>query len=449
MFVYLLSIFVFIILVIISKKLPNTIFYVSVFAIINPGNIINFFGYAKDSSIISLNVLLYKETFFLFLIWQLIVHWNKIIINKPIKALLIFCLYYLFFYGFILSEPSQLNLIYKHRLVFLSFLMLFPVMHFTQNEKLYLKAISYFSIIFLILYFLSIIYKIPLISYFEYQRLKDLDIQRFLFSGWGFIFPISIFAFVIYIFGLRTVNNKLIYFSSLMMVISVIIGLTRQEIFKLFVEIVIVIIIFYYLTDYKIKPLITKLLVISLVFFITTLLLNSYFKTIEILISQTKLAFEGQKSNVVLHRLEYEIPLHLKLFKENMLFGTGYNYNWHINDIRVGGRGASDVPFTGMLGMIGIIGSFLYFIFKFIFLKYIIKSIKTVKKIRSYAFKLDDNLFLLHISLSAYFIYNIISFPLWFAEFIIASHGFSYFFYFGLYMMSTKKVFNYNLKINE
>lgn len=419
---------------IIARKHSQFIFWLSLISLIDMGGYV----YAVDSldeNIIKLPFLIHRDAFFISMLLPVLFLKKKgkeksRDIRLIFTSFLLFYLYYIFIYGILTTQFENMKDLFKLRKMFLAplvFLVTFQIVRHKPEifYKLYPKVVS----IFLIAFYITILTPINIINVFSSERLGS---ERIILSGLSFIIVFIYWGLLDFLINKK--KHKRIIAISILTLFSIIIGLTRQLLVEVSVSVILIIMIVKKIKRQNLGYLIKILFTLVLLFSMFYISFPRYFQSINTLFIDTYKAFRGERdTEITLHRMDAEVPLHLKLFKSNLLFGTGFDHNWYYNELSIGHYGGPDVPATAMLGMIGIVGTTFYFTFKMLLLYLLVRInrflylnyhyLKNNGKTDSMIMMITSSIFILF---KIFFVFD------WFSEFIILKKATIYFFNLGL-----------------
>ena len=314
------------------------------------------------------------------------INWSAIFQDKFLvrflNYLLIFFAYYLIVYGgivpYLYNDFDYPTFLIKNRVFAYGFIILFAVYAFSLRSLDYFYSITLsVGIICLTLFFVSLITGAGLIPVEESARYTGDEMKRIGMMGYGIfylLFPVSLTTYLL--------SNKIIlnlkyknwlYYSGIIMIITLLITLTRRTQIDIIATILTLILIISYLfrtgkLSEMFKVLIPAVLVILVLYF-TLPKYVGYIATIgedTYLLLTTGKDSRGESDERISSSGDLDITK--KYINENLLFGTGYTYlHWgrgYATSIRGdtfarAADAAGEVPIYYLLFGFGIVGAML------------------------------------------------------------------------------------------
>jgi hypothetical protein len=249
------------------------------------------------------------------------------------------------------------------RWIFLGFLAVIPGYLVAENPKLIVNTSIVVSFLILVLFFITMFTKIPLIPTEELSReMEGVSANRITFAGHlSYLVLVIWIAFLILIMKIRMNNKLLILFIGTLMLISQVMSLGRGINLFLMGSLFAVLIYIRKYFHFRIGKLMRNtgmfiLLTLLLLFVVFPGYISAFYETF----FQSFLEVVGVvPSGTTQGRSTYELVNQLPLIRQNPLFGTGITPMWFKNEEFSGNL--SDLPIITILAMFGFVGSIIYF----------------------------------------------------------------------------------------
>jgi hypothetical protein len=304
--------------------------------------------------------------------------------KRLILVLLIFIGYQLFISILIKLEQDiygTVLIVFRNLLQIVGVLILIPSYYLAKkNPTRFIDTIVLVAFILYGVFFITYFTGIPLMKIYFFERFEGYSLTRVYFQNSGYasyVFSLSILCILL---GVRYKFKKILYISSILMIGSVLITLSRLMILTMIGTVIVLLFLLRTYIGISFKKKITFFSSISFVL----LILSLFFPGILYHVFETfKLSFyemigtlpEGTTQG----RTSYELVNVLPVIKENLFFGTGFQDFWN-DEANYGDFGISDVPFLANLGIYGLFGMLIYFLSQFMIIGRIFKFIMILKK---------------------------------------------------------------------
>jgi len=297
-------------------------------------------------------------------------------LKKIIKLCLLFTFYQVIVSMLLLSE-QDIYYLFKNVRYWLGIWILIPSYILTILDRKFF----FISIIFLVL-LIMIFYYITFFGYYnffeirEFKRSENDDLMRFFSFDLRqitkfFVYLIPLFLF----FPIKNIKLKYtVLLIGILVYVSVIMAILRTEIIYLFLGALLA--FFISLKQIKAISVFNSLFIgiacgILILFFFPSII-EPLLHTINIFDS-TNLVYDNSAD----HRLNFQLPLLIKIIKSNLLFGSG---TYSVSYEATGHHLLYDIPIIGAIGAYGIIGMLIYYSrFIIIVLRY--KTIRMTQKL--------------------------------------------------------------------
>jgi len=405
------------------------IFWILVIFYMDPGGLVSMFVNLRIFQSISTILII---TIFLFCYQEN--NLKNLINNKFIKRMLVCFIIWFFYYVIVFlvirddySSMSLLSKLLKTRIYYSSWLIVLPISYFIayRNQMIMFKVFTISTIFIGLCIPISIFGGIDLIILNDFSR-GFVNVDRYMMGGYGLLEWGLYILFALLI--LPRSNNKNIYFIvSATCYFIYTISLTRRYFFY----VLITAFISYVLSNYLFKNISkyrSRLLIVGSVFFlILYVVFNEYATSIPTTFSSQSINYGTASARLSLFSHEPTV----KLFENNVFFGTGYINEWYSNNtfnaLKVQtdfGLEGSDYVFLSSLAMFGIVGIFIFSPFYLYLFQVIFFGFKIIKNNFNYIDLNDKNIYMsmiFLISTSLFFTRHIITYPDWFA--FVGPHG--------------------------
>ncbi len=366
---------------ILIQRYPDFFFWLFLMLFFDPGG---FFEGYFESNIFGL--VDYTDALFVMLLISIFSVKNKVgLLNydKDFKKIfyyfLFFQIYYVIFYGFLVPYLNNrldfLFFLQKNRMYFMALPIMYGVYIFTQRSiNIFFKMLVFFSITILILYTFTLLSGIQIIPIFRMERYQGSGIERMGMLSYGLINLILPVAIILFFIKQRKKinlqNEKIIYLSALLMLVTYLLTLTRREYLSIALSIILILLLVSYILKTSKLKLSTKIIFPAILGFLTLFVLfpQSLDNTINLFKDTLSLVFTGQDT---MGRTDYRISgtgdlLFVKqIIGENIFMGTGYiPYIW-ADIVRLKSYGdtfamamdaSAEVPIYGAFFRLGIVG---------------------------------------------------------------------------------------------
>ncbi len=451
MIFYFLLFFVSLFIVRVINKNPHYWFWLLLMLFFDPGGF--FEGYFSNEAIGPLN---FSDLFFVVMLISIISVKNQSVLSndkdfkKIFYYILFFQFYYILTYGFLVPYVNErldfFHFIQKNRMYFMSLPIMYGVYVFSNRSLIiFFNLFVYFSFMILILYFVTLIFKIPIVPILEMERYYGSGIQRISMLSYGlivFIFPLGIIMFLLknklrfkinnerIIFLSATLmlfaknklrfkinNERIIFLSATLMLFAELLTLTRRQYLSVIISIFLIILIFSYVFQVS-KIRLAKKIIFPTLFLI--LLIGFVFpKQLEnfelILLDTISTILTGRN---IQGDIEYRVTgtgdlLYVKQFiSENIFWGIGYiPYTWadivylkkYQDPLALSLDASAEVPIYGAFMRLGVVGVLIASGIYFILLKNLFKFSKIIKS-HVYIFNSFNTIEIIFIFLVIYYL---------------------------------------------
>lgn len=429
-----------------SNHLVDSIFWISIIFYIDPGG---FFSFYVDKNIlgfhyqVALTAILYLCFFVRFQNWENLIFQNKLVFNYIIKISIWF-LYYLLIFGWLNTDliDNPFGMITKgYRIIFQGIIVI-PIIYFSViNLKLFVKILSWTTLIVLVLYIISVLTKIELIP-IKIGNRGYIDAIRYSLFGYGLIF-FTLTITISYLLS-KYKLNYVVLTCGILVIMMIFISISRRGIIGIVEYFIIISMLYSYIWYGKMFKGIKRLFIFGNIgFTILFLLLISLFFSdylgygVKSINESINVIFynETSKGTIDVRMSFFGKTGIVDAIKDNFWFGTGFDPAWNTGDGGKKGWEGSDYIFLSAFAMYGFVGLLIFLPFYIIAFKVIVKFIKTIRYNRAivlnnkYYFELP---IVIGIAASAEFIKNIIEYPNWFYPIGAIAYSPQYFIYFGL-----------------
>ncbi len=341
-----------------------------------------------------------------------------------LKPLLIFLflwsIYYIFVFGHFINQRNLGSFIVffiKSRHIFMSYLLIYPIYLFSiRSINLFIKYLSFLALFILSLYFITILFGVPLVPLSIFSR-GFISEDRYLLLGYGDFFILPNIAMVTFIFKIRPKNFNLLSIVGIFMAIHWILTITRRHIFGMGIVFVLYLLLYQYIISKSLisMKMINKIVVVSSLLFLFGFISPRIGKILVVSAESTYSIFstsQGNSPKTEDLRLGFNHPFFLSLISKDPYWGTGFDINWFVGeqDSEGGAYAASDYPFMASLAAFGFIGIGLFSFFYFWLIKFLYNSImyfKNMKFIDSPFTKTEN---ILYIVFLGYFIFILLQY---------------------------------------
>lgn len=373
------------------------------------------------------------------------------IYSKVLMYLIIFVLYLFLVFGLFVpifkSTPdfSFLTVFVKSRTtIFNLFLFIMVYRFFMRSNMIFLKLFLYSSITIILLFFVSIFTGADLIP-IERANRGFVNIDRIFMKEYG-IMPLLIPMGVVIITFKNTIKFKnLILIGSGLMFVVWLVSLTRRHIFGSLIILVFSLMFYNYFQRKALLPF-SKLLSITIYLSIMGVFLFFTFpkyidagikavdQTIYVLVNgETE---TGRKDE----RFGFDRKFIVDIFKENPIFGTGFDNRWRTGAGGKSGYEAADYPFLAALAMTGLTGIIVFLPLYIILCTILFRDVQYFRT--KYIDYRSREFFYVMIFL-LYFSFSLIQYMNWFRP-ISNQPNYEFHIYLAMYLASRKLFFYSN-----
>lgn len=381
------------ILVFLLVRSPDKCFWLSLFFFFDPGG---FFEGYFDSKLIGL--LNFSDVLFFMILLSIILQREEKSSYRQdrrfrfiFRYTIFFLLYFVLIYGLIIPyyyERIDVSFfLIKNRNMFYSIFLMYGVFKFSDSIGVLYKHIKWFSLIILILYFLTILANIPIVPIVSMERYSWSSIQRLSMIEYGMIEWILYIGLILF-FVRQTKNDYgqvdlVVYFASGLMFVALLLTLTRREYLGLVLSSLVISLLISHVFNLPKLKLLSKLIIptIALIILIFAFLPNDIDNFSLIFKDTFSLLFTGQDTGGAGdYRLSGTGPLEYakQIILENPIFGTGYiPYLWSdIEQLKNYGDtfasaidASAEVPIYGAFFRFGIIGVIIASVYYYVLYK--------------------------------------------------------------------------------
>lgn len=427
------------------KKLVDYIFWIVFIIFTNPGNILTAI-FKEDSGDGGINI-----TDFLFAILfvcYLLVLYKKDFgydrtYNKILKFILIFTVYHFLVFNYFVpvfketAYSSVKFILIKSRHEAYSIVLFFMTYRFfVRSYKIFFELFLYSSIIILVLFLVTVVTGIDILPIAKASR-GFIKIDRIFLDEYGLMPLLIPIGAVIIAFKINIKWRKVIFIAFSLMFLTLLLSLTRREIFGTFIYLFIALILNNYFLN---KTLIPFNRVFSVGFYsliIGFFIYLSFPKYIGAGIKAIEETFyvieygettSGRKDT----RLGLGKEFMQNLIKENFIWGTGFDNRWRRSFGDKEGYEASDYPFLSAIAMKGILGILIFLPIYLILIKTLHFDIKFIKK---YQVNFNTIEFLILVIFIVYFIFDLMQYMNWFKP-VSRTKDYVWYMYLGMFLAS-------------
>lgn len=396
-------IFIFALIIIVRNK-PDFWFWLFLNLYFDPGSYV--YGFLGGSLVGPLHI---TDVFIAGMVICLMsanINWKSIFQDKFLRKFLfylfLFAAYFFIVYGgivpFLHNDFNYPTFLMKNRIFAYGFIILISVYAFSLKGLHYFYTITLsIGVICLTLFFITLITGVGLIPVWELARNTGDEMMRISMGGYGLfylLFPTSLITYLIS----RKINLNLkyknwLYYSGVVMIITLLITLTRRTQIDIIGMILIISLIISYLfrigkLSSMFKIIFPAILVILVMYFTFPKYVGYIAETAEdtFLLMTTGRDSKGESDQRVTGSNDYEIVK--EYISSNLLFGTGYTHLFWADGRATSIRGvtfavaadaAGEVPIYYLLFGFGIVGTILMLPLYFIMIGLFFKLIKLLR----------------------------------------------------------------------
>jgi hypothetical protein len=294
------------------------------------------------------------------------------------KYMSIFMLYFVLVYGIIIPQISGradfTTFLIKSRSYFMAFLLVRPIYFFVKHSlSVQFNIIIYLASICLTLYFISLITGLKLIPIATGDRYVNSGIIRITLWSYGLFDWVLNLAFIVLLLKIKVKNQRLLFYSALLMAFSIALTLTRRELLgRIFILLIIFILLNYLLRSQRRIQIIKLILPIAIILALLSITFPKYlgyvndeYKSIESL-TETGKDLAGN----VDYRFAGtgDVVLMKELIRDNLFFGVGFT-RFSLEDLSnlrdsnnplAGLYAGGELPYLGSIGKMGIFGLLMF-----------------------------------------------------------------------------------------
>lgn len=330
---------------------------------------------------------------------------NKIIVLKEdkyfnlfFKYMSIYMLYFVIVYGFIIPQINGrtdfLTFLIKSRLYFMAFLLIRPIYFFIKyGLEVYFKIILFTAAICLTLYFISLMSGYNLIPIATGDRYINSGITRVTLWSYGLFDWVLNLALIVLLLKIKIKNKRLLFYSGLLMAFTIVLTLTRRELYgRVFSFIVILFIVIYFFKSHRkiqiIKIVLPLVMLLGLLYITFPKYIGYANEEYKSVISLAKTGKDNQGNEDYRFAGTGDVVAMKKLIREHLFFGVGFTkYSYEdlsnfrdINNPLAGLYAGGELPYLGSIGKMGIIGLLLFLPMYFFILQISLKLYRVIKK---------------------------------------------------------------------
>lgn len=404
MILYVLLFLLFVLLFVVSQERPDTFFWTFLILFFDPGGF--FAGYFANNIVGLIN---YNDLIFVCILMPAAsksISLRDIKRDRDFRNFLIILMpvfaYYIFIYGIFVPLSNHnldfISFMTKSRMYFYAIPILLLVYTFAQrNIGLFLNVLTFYAVVVLTLYFITLLTKIPIVPVTSLLRYRTSNILRLGMYSYGliqYLLPIGVIIFLLrrkYKFELP--YKKWIYYAAVLMLITLILTLTRREYLRIVILFIVSLsLISYLFKESKIKIGFKLLYGSAFVLLLLFILFPTYFTFLFRLYKDMFLLFSTgtDTRGVSDYRITGtgDLQIAMEFIRNSPLLGTGYQYfNWanaefyrKIGDINfIAYDASSEVPIYGIFYRMGVIGFIVATPIYLYLLRQLIRFIKKIK----------------------------------------------------------------------
>lgn len=407
------------ILVFLLFRSPDKCFWLSLFFFFDPGG---FYEGYFDSKLIGL--LNFSDVLFFMIILSIIfTRVNSSLFKQDSKFrfifnyTIIFLLYYVLIYGMVIPfyyERIDIPFfLVKNRNMFYSIFLMYGVYKFSGTIEVLFNQIKWLSLIILLLYFLTLFAGLPIVPVVSMDRYSWSGIQRLSMIEYGMIEWILYIGIIL--FFVKQIKNKfiqndlVIYVSSGLMFVALLLTLTRREYLGLVLSTLVVSLLVSYIFNEPKLKLLSKLVIPAvLISILVFAFLPNDLENFTLIFRDTfSLLFTGQDTGGAGdYRISGTGPLEYakQIILENPIFGTGYiSYLWSdIEQLKNYGDtfasaidASAEVPIFGAFFRFGIFGVIISSFFYYILYKDLFGFLQKLRLANNKLFSIDTRYLLI------------------------------------------------------
>lgn len=265
---------------------------------------------------------------------------QNLLFKRFLRALVWFSVFYFVVYGGIVPYfKDDLNyplFLLKNRRFLYGILLLFGVYIYSMRGLKYLySSIVYIAIPTLLFFFITLVFKVPLIQITEMERYGGFNIFRIGISSYGIFDMVFSIAFITFFISSRKnfamYNKRSLYTAGVLLFIALLLSLTRRT----YIDIAGTFLLLAYFISKVAKVSLNKIVVkIIVAGFLITILLNLFASTYKdgvyrVAKDTALLIITGQDSRGLSESRMTGGGIYKNVFaeiKDNIFFGTGYTY---------------------------------------------------------------------------------------------------------------------------
>jgi hypothetical protein len=369
--------------------------------------------------------------------------------NKVKIFLSFYLVYIIFIFGYFVpaykesADYSFAFALIKLRYTVYNFLLFIFIYKFAQTSiSIFFSVFVFSSLIILVLFIQSLFTGINILPKSVISR-GFVAIDRNLMINYGLMPLIIPIGFISIFFNKLKIQKIYIYFAFTLMILIWILSVTRRQLFGVLAFMMIALLLKQYLVkrsffDFK---LLTRLIVIfNAIILITYFAFPKYINATKSAFVETEnLLFNNTLSNGLSdERLSLTKPFIIKTFKENILFGTGFDNRWRTQEGDNEGFEAADYPFLAALAMTGIAGVLVFLPIYALLATTIIRDIMVLKNFQNSNSPLT---LLLLLTLIIWFLFEFMQYMNYFKP-VSNLSKYDWFCYLGLYLAVRKSYFS-------
>lgn len=443
------------IMALVSLDHPDTMFWIFLTLLFDPGGLIYFYlvPLLRDT-VKGVDVLLVLSFVPLFSAKvNVSTFFRDRIARSFIWFFLLFYTYYIFIYG-LFQPDTDLNefvsaFLIKRRIDILGFLLIIPIYVFAKRSlQKFITITAVVSVIFLTIYFISVITGFKIIPYVEFSRYTGTDVMRKSMFSLGtaeFLIPIAVGYFLI---NRSWKMRNWVVTGAILCIITILISLSKNSIFNVGIVFLAMI---YFISKlnlhFRTQSVIRYLTFIFIIVSALAIIFPSYLDYSLQAVGDIFRMFTGQKTlsgEDVTSRFDVQVPIQTAIFLKNPFFGTGYSDLWYTMEGFRMGLGSNDIPVVSSFAMFGIIGSFFYLILYIKIFNLAIKAYRLVKRYNlfSHMNELAIDLLML-LSSIAFFITKGLNVFLWFSDLVTYSFKFPMLLNLGILLATYSRLSSY------
>lgn len=339
------------------------------------------------------------------------INWKVIFQDKFLRNFLLFLfifgLYYFIAYGAIVpyshDDFDYPTFLMKNRLFLYGYIILFSVYAFSLRSLYYFYTTTLFvGVICLTLFFVTLLTGIPLIPVWELARNPGEEMMRISMMGYGLFYALFPLSLIIYLVT-RKINIRIdyqhwLYYSGIIMIITLLITLTRRIQIDIIGSVIITVLILSYVfrtgkLSSLLKVILPALLVVLVMYFTFPKYIGDLAEIGEdtFLLMTTGKDSKGETDQRVSGADDYEIVK--EYIENNIFFGVGYTHLYWKDGRATSIRGrefaeardaAGEVPIYQLFFDFGLAGAILMLPLYFMLGKLSVKLVKLLRQTTNY-----------------------------------------------------------------